>query len=510
MKKLLLSISIAFCVSAFAQDSIAINFANTINADDLKEHLYVLATDSLEGRETGQHGQKLAADYIARHFESIGIPPYNGETYYQEFPLLNQTLLNSSLTINKELAFLEDYYTSPFYGSTALQFESLQCIGFGIDEIGCSDYITIDVKDKVVLVFTIDLLADKEKDKIENIEAIDWEYQLEKAYQHGAKAVFFVDNTVKSKLKRYSSYFTKEKRNVFIEEAKFKLPFAFIDSEELENTIGISTKKLLKKVARRKYPLYNVRGFFSTEVKEVLLEGENVLGYLEGSDLKEELLVITAHYDHLGIHDGVVHNGADDDGSGRVAVLELAEAFAKAKAAGKGPRRSILFMPVAGEEMGLLGSSYYTENPVFPLENTIADLNIDMIGRMDETHEGNPDYVYLIGADKLSTELHQISEDANTYYTQLELDYTFNDPEDPNRFYYRSDHYNFAKNNIPVIFYFNGVHADYHKSTDTVEKIHFGKIASISKLIFHTAWQLVNQDKRIEVDVKIDFKNDRR
>ncbi|MFT4877807.1 MAG: Zn-dependent M28 family amino/carboxypeptidase, partial [bacterium] len=253
-----------------------------------------------------------------------------------------------------------------------------------------------------------------------------------------------------------------------------------------------------------------VKGSFSTEVKENLLQGENVLGYLEGSDLKEELLVITAHYDHLGIHDGVIHNGADDDGSGTVAVLELAEAFAKAKAAGNGPRRSILFMPVAGEEMGLLGSSYYAENPVFPLENTIADLNIDMIGRMDENHEGNPDYVYLIGADKLSTELHQISEDANTYYTQLELDYTFNDPEDPNRFYYRSDHYNFAKNNIPVIFYFNGVHADYHKATDTVEKIHFGKIAAISKLIFHTAWQLVNQDKRIEVDVKSDFKNNRR
>jgi Zn-dependent M28 family amino/carboxypeptidase len=167
-------------------------------------------------------------------------------------------------------------------------------------------------------------------------------------------------------------------------------------------------------------------------------------------------------------------------------------------------------MPVAGEEMGLLGSSYYTENPVFPLKNTIADLNIDMIGRMDENHQGNPDYVYLIGADKLSTELHQLSENANTNYTQLELDYTFNDPNDPNRFYYRSDHYNFAKNNIPVIFYFNGVHADYHKPTDTVEKIHFGKIASISKLIFHTAWQLVNQDKRIEVDVESDFKNNRK
>ena len=510
MKNILFSFAALLSFSAFAQDSTAINFANTINVQDLKDHLYILASDSLEGRATGQKGQKLAADYIARHFESIGIPPYNGETYYQEFPLLTQTLVNSSLTINKELTFLESYYTSPLYGSTSLEFESIQCIGFGIDEIDCSDYRTIDVKDKVVLLFTIDLLSDKEQSKITNNEYIDWEYQLEKAYQNGAKAVFFVDKNVSSKLKRYSAYFTKEKRNVFIESAKFKLPFAFIDAQYLERTLGVSSKKLLKKVSRCKYPSFEVVGSFSTEVNENLLQGENVLGYLEGSDLKEELLVITAHYDHLGIHDGVVHNGADDDGSGTVAILELAEAFALAKAAGNAPRRSILFMPVAGEEMGLLGSSYYAENPVFPLENTIADLNIDMIGRMDENHEGNPDYVYLIGADKLSTELHQVSEDANTYYTQLELDYTFNDPEDPNRFYYRSDHYNFAKNNIPVIFYFNGVHADYHKATDTVDKIHFGKIASISKLVFHTAWQLVNQDKRIEVDVQSDFKNDRR
>jgi len=321
MKKVLFSFVILFSISAFAQDSTAINFANTINVEDLQKHLYILASDSLEGRETGQKGQKLAADYIARHFESIGIPPYNGETYYQEFPLLNQTLEISTLTINKELTFLEDYYTSPFYGSTSLEFESLQCIGFGVDEINCSDYRSIDVKDKVVLLFTVDLLSDKEKSKITTIETIDWEYQLEKAYQHGAKAVFFVDNKVKSKLKRYSAYFTKEKRNVFIESAKFKLPFAFIDVQDLESIIGISSKKLLKKVGRCKYPSYKVSGSFSTIVKEKLLQGENVLGYLEGTDLKKEILVITAHYDHLGIHDGVVHNGADDDGSGTVAIL---------------------------------------------------------------------------------------------------------------------------------------------------------------------------------------------
>jgi len=509
MKKTILLLITLFSISVKAQDSTAIFYASTINEADLQRHLYVLASDSLEGRETGQKGQKLAADYIARHFKSIGIKPYDGKTYYQKFPLLNQKLEASSLRINKELEFLENYYTFPYFGTTSFDFNELQPVGYGWDETSCSEYRFADVEGKVVLIMSPDLLSDKEKEKVEDIELLNWNYQLEKAYDRGAKAVVFIGKDVKGKLNKYAKYFKKEKQSVFIEKAQFKIPFVFIDESEIEYTIGISISKLKRKVKKCKNVSFNVKGSFSVDVKSNLLQGENVLGYLEGGDLKEELLVITAHYDHIGIHDGEIHNGADDDGSGTVAILELAEAFAKAKDAGKGPRRSVLFMPVAGEEMGLLGSAYYVENPIFQLENTIADLNIDMIGRMDEKHKGNPDYVYLIGSDKLSTELHQISEDANKNYTQLEIDYTFNAPDDPNRFYYRSDHYNFAKNNIPVIFYFNGVHADYHKATDTIEKIHFGKIAKISKLLFHTAWQLVNQDKRIEVDVENDFKNNR-
>jgi len=508
MRKFTLLILLLGSVNIKAQDSVAISYASSINVEDLQTHLYILASDSLEGRETGKKGQKLAADYISRHFQSIGIPPYDGEAYYQEFPLLKQKLEESTLIINSKVEYLKNYYTLPYFSSIDIEFNEMQCVGFGWDEITCSDYRYVDVKDKVVLILSPDLLTNAKE--VENINLLDWNYQLQKAYDHGAKAVVFVGGDINKKLNRYAQYFTKEKRSVLIEGPQFKLPFLFVDQSELPNIIGLSIKKLKKKVKKCKYASFNVDGRFTTNVSSSFLQGENVLGYLEGTDLKDELLVITAHYDHIGIHDGEVHNGADDDGSGTVAILELAEAFAKAKAEGNGPRRSILFMPVAGEEMGLLGSSYYTENPIFPLEKTIADLNIDMIGRMDENHEGNPDYVYLIGADKLSSELHQISEDANTYYTQLELDYTFNQPNDPNRFYYRSDHYNFAKNNIPVIFYFNGVHADYHKATDTVEKIHFGKISTISKLIFHTAWTLVNQDKRIEVDVESDFENDRK
>ena len=289
-----------------------------------------------------------------------------------------------------------------------------------------------------------------------------------------------------------------------------------IDGKQIAADILEDLKKRVEKLKEKintsgKPFQQNIKTDLSIEVKRKSdqLEAENVLGYVEGTDLKDELIIITAHYDHLGVSEGKIFYGADDDGSGTSAVMELARAFSLAKKEGKGPRRSVLFMPVSGEEKGLLGSEYYSSNPVFPLANTVADLNIDMIGRLDEKHKDNPDYIYIIGSDKLSTQLHKINETANKTYLNLELDYTYNSPSDPNRYYYRSDHYNFAKNNIPVIFYFNGVHADYHKSTDTVDKINFAKMEKITRLVFFTAWDLVNRDERIKVDVVNDFKNDK-
>ena len=340
IKKILLILFIGFSINTFSQENI--KFSETINVADLERHLSVLASDSLEGRETGKKGQKMAADYIANHFRDTGIPPYKKDTYYQKFKVKS----------GKHVCKCED------------------C------DVG----------------FVKQLFGNKKK-----------------------------------------------------------------------------------------------------------IKGENVLGYIEGTDLKDELIIITAHYDHLGKHDSLIFNGADDDGSGTVAALEIAEAFMLAKKAGNGPRRSILIMPVSGEEKGLLGSKYYTSHPIYPLENTVANLNIDMIGRLDDWHD-TANYVYLIGADRLSQELHDISEQVNKEYIELNLDYKFNEEDDPNRYYYRSDHYNFAKNNIPVIFYFNGVHEDYHKATDTVEKIDFEKIKTITRLVFLTAWELANRDERIVVD----------
>jgi len=227
---------------------------------------------------------------------------------------------------------------------------------------------------------------------------------------------------------------------------------------------------------------------------------QNVVAFIKGSEKPEEIIVLSAHYDHVGTKQNKVYNGADDDGSGTVTMMEIAQAFQIAANNGNRPKRSILILHVTGEEIGLYGSKYYTENPLFPLENTLCNLNVDMVGRIGSEKKGNHNYIYLIGSDKLSQELHDISEDVNEKFTNLELDYTYNDDDDPNRFYYRSDHYNFAKNNIPVIFYFNGTHADYHKHTDTPDKIEYELMAKRAQLIFQTAWEVANREDRIIVD----------
>ncbi|HEX9615755.1 MAG TPA: M28 family peptidase, partial [Bacteroidota bacterium] len=222
---------------------------------------------------------------------------------------------------------------------------------------------------------------------------------------------------------------------------------------------------------------------------------ENVAGLLEGSDpkLKDQFIVLTAHYDHVGVHPatGDIYNGADDDASGTSVILELAEAFVTNTAR---PKRSVVFMTVAGEEKGLLGSAYYTQHPVFPLDKTIANINIDMVGRTDQKHAkaGSPPYVYVIGSDKISTELDSILNVSNRQTVRLALDYEYNNENDPNQFYRRSDHYNFARKGIPVVFFFTGVHEDYHRPTDTVEKIEFDRMATIGLLVYATAWNASN------------------
>ena len=231
---------------------------------------------------------------------------------------------------------------------------------------------------------------------------------------------------------------------------------------------------------------------------------ENVVAFIEGKSKPEEYIVISSHLDHEGIKNGKIYNGADDDGSGTIAQLKIAEAFQKAVNEGNGPERSIVFLHFTGEEKGLLGSKYYAENPLFPMDQTIVDLNIDMIGRVDPSHKDKDErYIYIIGSSHLSSDLHELSERVNAETLQLSFDYKYNEIDEPECIYYRSDHYNFAKNNIPVIFYFNGVHEDYHRPTDTPDKIAYEIYTERAQLIFYTAWELANGEK-IEVDKSLE------
>ena len=242
------------------------------------------------------------------------------------------------------------------------------------------------------------------------------------------------------------------------------------------------------------------------------VDTENVIAIIRGTEIPDEYIILTAHLDHVGYgrtgsragrNVNKIHNGADDDGSGTVAVLEIAQAFKEASKKGKGPKRSIVFLHVTGEEKGLLGSAYYADNPIYPLEDTVTNLNLDMIGRTDPTREGkNREYIYIIGSDHDSQDLHNLSEQTNLESVNIELDYRFNAKDDPQRFYYRSDHYNFAKNGIPIIFYFSGTHPDYHMPSDTPDKIDYDLLEVRSRLVFYTAWNIANRDQRIVVDPK--------
>jgi len=501
--------------SSIAQTDSASVYGNTILAGDLKKHLEIIASDKYEGRETGRKGQKMAAEYIANHFKSIGVPGGNKGEYYQEFPLIIQHSGGTDISINdKKYRFIDDFYFYRGFNDTSFITDEVVFVGYGIEDKKYSDYKNIDVKGKVIMVLAGEPFKKGKSIITRSKEAspwsMNWRMKMQAAKDKGARAILIVPENIQQNVLTMIHYI--ESSSMVLDRGKVtpsqRLTNFYISpkmADEILKETGETIESLRSKITKKTITLTcktKVTVEMHREIEK--LSSENVLGFIEGTDKKEEIVILTAHYDHIGIDlkNNEVYNGADDDGSGTVAIMEIAEAFALAKAEGKGPRRSVLIMPVAGEEKGLLGSEYYSENPVYPLANTVVDLNIDMIGRLDEKHADDPNYVYIIGSTMLSKELHEVNEAANSKHTKLDLDYEFNTIDDPNRYYYRSDHYNFAKKGVPVIFYFNGVHVDYHKPTDTVDKINFDKMETITRLVFYTAWQLANKEKRIEVDVE--------
>ena len=499
----------------------SVKYADQVNAERLRTHLAVLASDEYEGRETGQKGQHMAADYVAKQFKTAGLtgPVTTGTDPYQQHFDVEQVTWAEGNTLkvgSTSYAWLTDFYgtgDSPFGQETSVK---PVFVGYGIEQAGYSDYANVDVKGKDILVLLGEPTGEGGKallsaDGAPTKWGTDYRGKAQLATQKGARTVFFVSFNPTSNFAKQSARLApaiaRPSMVMVGNERPSRVPSFFISPAvglAVLGTTDAAMQTYLGKINATKQPVaatFNVVPMqIKAERKREKLDTQNVLGFIEGTDKKEDIIVISAHHDHLGKHDGQVFNGADDDGSGTSAIITMAEAFAKAKKEGHGPRRSLLFLSVTGEEKGLFGSEYYSKHPTFPLAQTEADLNVDMIGRTDVEHEGKPDYVYVIGSDKLSSELRVILEAQNKQYGPIDMDYRFDDPNDPNRFYYRSDHYNFAVNKIPVAFFFNGVHAEYHQQNDEIEKIEFAKMEKRARLVFHTAWELANRDGRIAVD----------
>lgn len=506
MKNVLIVFALILTVPSFAQRTKKLNkAAATITAADLKAKLSVIASAEMEGRETATPGQKRAAAFIENYFKSLGLQPGMPDgTYQMQFTVYQDSLSNASFTLARNpLNAGTDYTFNPMALATgSWAADTVVFAGFGLVDSLHNDYKNLPIKGNWVVI-----AEGKAEDAEKPAGTVSYSFRdpaslyqkMMQARNNGAKGVFVISKELNPKNA------TGLKGNMYMKKAgTIAMPVINISYTTAASMIGASIPSFasLKNAAQGAYATsFTVSAEMSTNT----LQSSNVIAVLPGTDKNDEYVFVTGHYDHLGKRDSVIYYGADDDGSGTTSVLELAETFARARKKGLGCGRSIVFMTVSGEEKGLWGSEYYAAHPVFPLNKTTVDLNIDMVGRIDPERKygDSTNYVYTIGEDKLSSDLLPISDSINNKYAHMELDRKYNDPKDPNRFYYRSDHYNFAKNGVPVIFYFNGTHADYHRPTDTVDKINFDLMAKRVKLVFYTAYDMANRTNMLKRDIPL-------
>lgn len=483
--------------------------ADRISQENIMEYLEVLSADDMEGREAGHPGNIKAAEYLAEKLESFGYEsPVRTTGYFQYFPMYNQRWENTSIAVDdNDFDHLTDFYALPTQNPNLPSFrtEEILYLGYGLTSEEYNDFQEADLANRVVIIREgqpSQLGGDSSPSELEG-------YKLKAARDAGVRLIFVISNQYNSRLGRYRQILSNPSVSTKVNQSK-RTNVVYISPRMADQIMAGE----MDKIEAYDSGMYSAPGQAISPViirksTNIVLHKmteyvyvPNVVGYLPGKDplLQHEVLVLSAHLDHVGRRGEDIYNGADDDGSGTSTILEIARVISElSEEEEEFPRRSLLILFANGEEKGLLGSAYYADNPLYPLSSTITNLNVDMIGRRDAAHADNPYYVYIIGSDKLSSDLHDINEGINQSLTNLELDYTYNDEADPNRFYYRSDHYNFAKNNIPVIFYFTGVHEDYHKPTDTIDKIEFSKMLTIGQLIFGTAWELLNRDERPEL-----------
>lgn len=519
MKKLLLLAMVSCCqYSLIAQTANPEKYAAYITGTDLKKHLSVIAGEEMEGRGTGTEGQRKAAAYIEAQFKSLGLAaPAALKGYQQYYPLMLDSLTKATLALNKkEGVFGTDFIIQANTNDNgSFKSNSVVFAGYGIEDDKYNDYKNLNVKGKVVVLFVGEPKVGGKYLVTGTKNYSQWTYpgltnKLVLAKSKGAIGVIVINGNTPAIPERLIA---SSKKTELIyprgESEGKKLNYAVISHAFARNIFGNNTDTLLA-LAKSTSP-FDPQWKKELKVKTNLvfkedrktINASNVLGVIEGTDKKDEYVFMTGHYDHLGKHGNVIYYGADDDGSGTCGVIEMATAFSKAVADGVRPRRTLVFMTVSGEEKGLWGSEYYSDHPIYPLEKTTVDLNTDMVGRVDTERKtaDTLNYVYVVGHDKISSELPIINEGVNKKYTGLTLDYKFDDPNDEERIYYRSDHYNFARKGVPVLFFYDGMLlGDYHKPTDTVEKINWDLYEKRVRLIFHTAWEMANRDEMLKRD----------
>jgi hypothetical protein len=491
------------------------NTVDSITPTELRMHLQFLASDELGGRYTLSPNFAIAARYLATRLESYGFRGAgdNGG-FLQTFdvtaakPDTNGSAL--TLTAGDKTS---NYHFGDFFllgsSSAGSAYGPIVFVGAGVSSpsLNHDDYAGLNVKGKIVLI------APGTPPGLDSSKIGPGEQGEAAARAHGAAGVLQLPAQRFADLMKSKGFADRAAGRESVQlarESEGKLPAVTLGpdlADKVLSLIGLDLKGIYDS-ASKKEPLTPKAVAASARIDVVMQQTrattQNVAGILEGTDpqLKNEYVVFSAHYDHLKTGaDGRIYPGADDDGSGTTAVLAIARALSLNR-----PKRSVLVMFHAGEELGLLGSAYNTDfAPAVPLDKMVVDLNIDMIGRskpsgdndrLDE-HLTAPDSVYLVGSNRISKELHEISEETNAQFQHMKLDYYYNDPNNPERIYYRSDHWNYAKHGIPIIFYFDGTHVDYHRPTDTVDKIDFTKLTQVARLVFETGWRIANLDHRL-------------
>lgn len=500
--------------------------ANSINATELRDWLTFIASDELEGRDTPSKGLDIAARYIASHLANWGIQPGAGEgTYFQKFPLTKTKIDTAATKLNingEDFNYGKDFYSS--LNPATIPASSLVFAGNGwvVKSKNIDPYAGLNVKDKIVIVVN-SLPKGVTFGDLKGPVGGDWQSPPYYAQQNGAKAVIAFSTFGNMASWDATIYGQSDKGVVSYgsQKPQITIPTLTVSPRVLTNLFldeKFSAAALFNKTitgdAFESFELKPEKRMSATvATKSETVYTQNVVGILEGSDpvLKKEYVAIGAHYDHVGMNPffngpDKIWNGADDDGSGTVGVMAIAKAFAESPVK---PKRSILFIWHAGEEKGLWGSEYFTDNPTVPMTSIVTQLNVDMIGRYqnpgDENHPQNKelpkqDEIYLIGSRMMSTELGDLSDSVNKNFLNLKFNFRYDDPNDPEQFFYRSDHFNYARRGVPIIFYMDGSHADYHRVTDTVDKINFNSMEKVAKTIYATGWELSNRAVRPKVD----------